>query len=133
MPAWRITSRRARSQSYACVSCMFSLLGKCRLLEDPAENRGDVAAKLFGVLAHRKMTELLHDGDAGAVDRGGRPHRVFRRAGKIIFTGEQIKRTHTGIDVLDPAAQIAIDPVEIQIALEDARPALHIGPQGFAA
>src|ERR1700738_4850973 len=102
---------------------MFSLLGGCRLPENPAENRRDVSAKLFGIFAHRKMAEPFHDGDAGAWNGSSRPHRVFRRAGKIIFAGKQIKRTDTGIDLVDPAAQVAIDPVEIQIALEDARAA----------
>ena len=72
---------------------MFSLLGGCRLLQNPAENRRDISAKLFGIFTHRKMAEPFHDGDAGAANRGSRPHRVFRRAGKIIFAGEQIKRT----------------------------------------
>jgi hypothetical protein len=49
---------------------MFSLLGGCRLLQDPAENRRDISAKLFGIFAHRKMAEPFHDGDAGAANRG---------------------------------------------------------------
>src|SRR5450432_1813825 len=62
---------------------MFSLLGGCRLPQNPAENRRDISAKLFGIFAHLKMAEPFHDGDAGAAKRGSRPHR----AGKIIFAG----------------------------------------------
>ena len=92
---------------------MFSLLAAFRLLEDLAEYRRDIAAKLFGIFAHRKMTGLFHDGDAGALDRGSRSFSIFRSAGKIIFAGQEIKRAGAGIDPLDPAAQIAIDPVEM--------------------
>src|SRR5260370_39189563 len=101
---------------------MFSLLGGCRSLQNPAENRREISAKLFGIFAHRKMAEPFHDGDSGTADRGSRPHRVFRRAGKIIFAGEQIKRTDAYIDLVNPPAQVAIDPVEIQIALKTPGP-----------
>src|ERR1700704_7082854 len=125
--------RRARSQSWTCVSYVFSLFAGYRLLEDFVQDRCDVAAKLAGVLAHRKMTELLHDGDAGARNRRGRPPGIFRRAREIILAGEQIQRTDLGIDGLDPAAQIAVDAIEVQIALEDARAALLVGPQRFVS
>jgi hypothetical protein len=62
------------------------------------------------------MSELLHDGDAGTLDRRRGPPRVVRGAGEIIFSGEQIKRARAGVDLLKAAAQIAIDPVEVQIA-----------------
>ena len=74
------------------------------------------------------MTEFFHNGDTGAVDRGSGPLGVFRRAGEIILAREQVERTYFSIDFLDPAAQIAIDPIKIQIALEDAGPALFVGP-----
>src|SRR3981081_1786411 len=79
------------------------------------------------------MTELFHDGDAGVRNRGGGPLGIFRRAGEIILAREQIKRTYPGIDRLDPAAQVAIDAIEVQIALEDARTALLVGPQRFVS
>ena len=74
------------------------------------------------------MAELFHDRDAGAIDGGGGPFCVFRRAGKIILTDEQIQRAYFSIDLLDPPAQIAIDPVEIEVALEDTWAALLVGP-----
>src|SRR5580692_5205581 len=111
---------------------MCSLFVEYGLLENLIEDRRDVAAKLFGVLAHRKMTELLHDGDAGALDRCSRPQRIVRRAGEIVLAGQQIERTGAGVDPLNAAAQVAIDPVEVKIALEHARSALHVAPQGFA-
>src|SRR5882672_6543752 len=105
------------------------LSGLCRLLENLAEHRRDVAAKLIGIFAHRKMTELLHDGDTGAGDRGGGPLGIFRRAGEIILAGEQKQRTYFSINPPDPATQVAVDPVEIEVALEDAGTALFVGPQ----
>ena len=56
------------------------------------------------------------------LDRGSGPPGVFGRAGEIILAGEQIERTYFSIDLPDPAAQIAVDAVEIEIALEDAGP-----------
>ena len=36
---------------------------------------------------------------------------------------------HTLVSIcLDPSAQIAVDPVKIEVALEHARPALLVGP-----
>ena len=86
------------------------------MLENLAQNGRDVAAKLFGIFAHREVAEFFHDGDPGAADRRRGPPRVVRGAGKIIFAGEQIKRARAGVDLLKATAQIAIDPVEVQIA-----------------
>src|SRR3954452_20992271 len=75
------------------------------------------------------MTELLHDNDTGAGYRGGGPSCILRRAGEIILAGEQKQRAYFSIDLLDPAAQIAIDPIEIEVAFENARTALLVSPQ----
>src|SRR4051812_45811658 len=75
------------------------------------------------VLAHRKMPEALHDRRfrAGAlrhVERG------LGGAGIIIFAGQEIKRRGAAVDLVDPAADVAIDLVEMQVALEHAGTAL---------
>src|SRR5260370_5825331 len=75
------------------------------------------------------MSELLHDGDTGAGDRGGGPLGIFRRAGEIILAGEQKQRTYFSIDLLDPAAQVAVDSIEIEVAFKYAGTALLVGPQ----
>ena len=54
--------------------------------------------------------------------------RFFRRAGEIILAGEQKERAYFSIDPLDPATQVAVDPIEIKVPLEHARPALLAGP-----
>jgi hypothetical protein len=53
---------------------------------------------------------------------------IFRRAGEIILAGEQKERAYFSIDPLDPATQVAVDPIEIKVPLEHARPALLAGP-----
>ena len=53
--------------------------------------------------------------------------------GKILLAREQIESAYFSIDPLDPSAQIAIDAVKIEIALEDAGAALLVGPQCFHA
>src|SRR5579872_3035271 len=95
------------------------------------EDRCNVATKLPRVFAHRKMAELLHNGDLGAPDGSGGADRVVGAAGKIVLPGKQIERTSGGVDPFEAAAQVAIHPVEVQIALEDARPALLVAPQGL--
>src|SRR5579872_7488195 len=95
------------------------------------EDRCNVATKLPRVFAHRKMAELLHNGDLGAPDGSGGAYRVVGAAGKIVLPGKQIERTSGGVDPFEAAAQVAIHPVEVQIALEDARPALLVAPQGL--
>src|ERR1700689_4628377 len=79
------------------------------------------------------MTELLHDGDMSALDGSPRTDRIPRRAGKIVFPGKQIKRTGGRVDPFDAAAQVAIDPIEVKIALEHAWPALLVAPQCLPA
>src|SRR6202035_3542098 len=59
------------------------------LLGDPFENRRDVAAEPYGVLAHREMTEPFHDDDFGAVDAGRGAQRILRRAGEVVLAGQQ--------------------------------------------
>src|SRR6476661_1691370 len=96
--------------------------------QDLVQDRRNVATKLFGIFTHRKMAELLHDGDGGAPDRGGGPFGVFGRAGEIILAGEQKEWAYFSIDLLDPSPQVAVNPIEIQIPLENTRPALLVSP-----
>src|SRR5579871_3412430 len=98
------------------------------MFADLIEDLRNVATKLRRVFAHRKMAELLHDGDLGAPDGSGGTDRILRATGKIVLPGKQIERTSGGVDPLEAAAQLAIHPVEVQIALEDARPALLVAP-----
>src|SRR4029078_9686078 len=97
-------------------------------IHDPVEDRRNVTAKLVGILTHWKMTELLHDGDAGAGNGGRGSLRIFRRAGEIILAGEQKQRAYFSIEPLDLPPEIAVDPVKIEVSLEHARPALLVGP-----
>src|SRR5262245_24964793 len=75
------------------------------------------------------MTELLHDGDAGACDGGRGALCVFRRTGEIILAREQEERAYFSIDLPDLSPEIAVDPVEIEVSLEHPRPALLVRPQ----
>ena len=93
----------------------------------------DALAELRRVLAHRKVPELLHDRDLRARDTSRRAQRVFGRAGEVILAGQEIERADGRIDFLDAPAQIAIDPVEIQIAFKYPGPALHVVPERLPA
>jgi hypothetical protein len=83
-------------------------------LPDLVENGKDVAAKLRGVLAHREVTHVLHYGQFRAGNPGGRAHRVFGRAGEVVFPGEQIERAARRVDAGELAAQIGVDAVEVE-------------------
>ena len=78
------------------------------------------------------MTQILHDRRlrAGAA-------RDFERAlggaGIIVFAGEQIERAAPRVDVVELVGDVAVDHVEIEIALEHAGAALHVVPQRFPA
>jgi hypothetical protein len=85
-----------------------------RLFENVVQDRRDIATKLFGIFAHRKVTELLHDRDAGTPYCRCRPPGVFRRAGEIILARKQIQRAYFSIDPLDPAAQVAAVPGHVE-------------------
>src|SRR4051812_24260118 len=63
-----------------------------RILNNPIEDRRNVAAELGRIFAHRKMTELLHDDDLGALDARRSAQRIGWRAGEIILPGEQKQR-----------------------------------------
>ena len=63
----------------------------------------------------------------------GDRQRLLRRAGIIIFARQQEQRAAPGVDLRDAAADVAVDLVEIEIALEHAGTALHVVPQRFPA
>ena len=46
-----------------------------------------------------------------SLDRCCGPSGILRRAREVILTRKQIKRTRVGVDPLDLAAQVAIDPL----------------------
>src|ERR1700730_4934660 len=100
-------------------------------LHNTLEDWRDVATELRRIFAHREMPELLHNDDFGTVDSSCRAHRILGRAGEIILAGQQEQRAPAGVDRGNPPAQIAVNPVEIQIALEDAGPTLLVAPQRF--
>jgi len=88
-----------------------------RLLKDsraPAKCSGETDR----VLAHRKMTKLLHDRDT-APD-AARSVRIFRRAGKS-YSPSAETAAYFSIDCLDRPRN-RHRPVKIQITLEDAGP-----------
>src|SRR5713226_2672526 len=97
------------------------------------QDRQDVAAELLGVLAHREMAELLHHHDLRAGDLRRRPLCVLRCAREIVLAGEQIERADARIDDAHPAAEIAIDAVEVQVTLEHAGTTLHVHPECLPA
>ena len=85
------------------IACLPTAASVCNRLgsQDLVEDRRNVATKLFGIFTHRKMAELLHDGDTGAPDSGSGPFSIFRRAGEIILAGEQKERAYFSIDLPD--------------------------------
>lgn len=74
------------------------------------------------ILAHGKMAEALHDGHLSSGNAGGDGQRLLRRTGIIVFAGQQKKRATFGVDPADPIADVAVDLVEIQIALKTPGP-----------
>src|SRR5947209_15887034 len=91
--AWLAPSAAANARPIRYLDVIRLLLrGNVDLLrENVGEHGCDVAAKLVRILAHRKMTELFHDRDAGAPYCRCRPPRVLRRAGEIILAREEIE------------------------------------------
>src|SRR4051812_728841 len=78
------------------------------------------------------MAEILHDHGlrAGATrDLEG----ALGGAGIIVLASEQIERAAARVDLVELARDVAIDHVEVQVALEHAGPALHVVPQRFPA
>src|ERR1700709_64212 len=99
---------------------------------DLLEHRQDIAAELLGVLRHRKVPEPFHDLDLRPLDGGCGSQRVLGRAGEAVFAGEQKQRTGRGVDRADPRPQVAVDPIEVEVAFEHAGSALHIMPERLA-
>src|SRR5262247_1331650 len=99
---------------------------------DACQHRQQVADEPLRILAHGKMPEPLHDDGLGA---GAARHveRTFGRARIIVFAGEQEQRAAFCVDQIDAVADVAVDLVEIEVALEHARAALHVVPQRLPA
>src|SRR5260370_2686162 len=79
------------------------------------------------------MPEALHDGDFAPLDAACNAERFLRRAGIVVFAGQQKQRAAAGVDLRDAASYVAVELVEIQIAFEDARTTLHVMPQRLPA
>src|SRR5690349_12967098 len=76
------------------------------------------------------MTETLHDGSW----RTGAPGHVeggFASAGIVVLTGEQEQRTTLDVDLVDAAANVTVDHVKVEVALEHSGTALHVVPERF--
>src|SRR5262249_5936760 len=93
--------------------------------------RRSVRTKPRGTFPHGEVAPLLHYCHLRATDRLGGEQRVFGGAGEVVLAGEQIQRAASGVDSAQLAAQISIDPIEVQIALEPAGPTLHVLPKGL--
>ena len=65
------------------------------------------------IFAHREVAEPLHDGDLAAGNAVRHRKRFLRRAGIIVFAGQQKQRAASGVDLRDPAADVAVELVEI--------------------
>ena len=91
-----------------------------------------VRDEFFRVLAHREMAETFHDcgGRARAL---GDVERCLGCAGIVIFAGQQEQRTAFDVDLVEPVANVAVECVEIEVALEHAWAALHVVPECFPA
>src|SRR5678815_5096363 len=79
------------------------------------------------------MPEAFHHRELRSLD--ARRHRlgVARRGRIVVLAGEEIERAERGVDLADAAADVALDLVEVEIAGEHARPALHVVPDRFPA
>src|SRR5678816_739581 len=95
---------------------------------DLLQHRQDVASELGGVLAHGEVADLPHGRDPCALDLGSGALRVLGRTREVVLAGQQVERTLRGIDLADAIAEIAVGPVEEEIALEDAGAAHHVHP-----
>src|SRR5260370_23912641 len=85
------------------------------------------------IFAHREVAEPLHDGDLAARNAAGDGKRFLRGAGIVVLAGQQKQRAAFGVDLRDPAANVAVDLVEIEVAFENAGSALHVMPQRLPA
>src|SRR3546814_14972526 len=81
----------------------------------------------------RAGSETGHDRQVGARDDRRDRLRILRPRRIIVLAAEQVERAAGGVDLAEPAADVAVDGVEEQVAFEDARPALHVVPQRLPA
>src|SRR5580704_19698073 len=88
------------------------------LLRDLRQHGQNVLAELRGILAHREVTDFLHDPHLDARNLAGRAQRVLGSAGEVVLAGQQVEGTDLGVDALHLSAQIAVDAIEIERALE---------------
>lgn len=93
----------------------------------------DVFTELGGILAHREVAYLFHDGHLHTGDGARGAQGVLGLAGKIVFAGEQIKRAGCGVDPIQLSPQVGVHPVEIEVPPKYAGTALHVLPEGLMA
>src|SRR5262245_63039229 len=79
--------------------------------------------------AHRKVTELLHDRDAGARDPRRGLARVVGGAREVVLARQEIKGAARRVDAADAVPKVALGPVEVEVAAKDARSALGVQPE----
>ncbi len=78
------------------------------------------------------MPHALHDGEARAGNRGRDRLAHLRRAGIIVFAGQERDPTAVGVDALDVLAPVPVVRVEPHVALVHARAALAVVPPVLA-
>src|SRR5262245_19840823 len=78
--------------------------------------RQQVRDELRRVLAHREVAEALHD-DRLRTRALRDSKRAFAGAGVVVFAGEQIEVGLAAVDLVDLGADVAVDLVEMQVAL----------------
>src|SRR4051812_16130394 len=100
-------------------------------LSNPVQHGADIAAEQCWIFTHREMTELVHDDDLRTLDARRCPRGISGHAREIVLTRQKKQRAPGGVDGRNAAAQVAVDPIEIEVTLENARPALLIRPQRF--
>src|SRR5262249_25487956 len=93
------------------------------------QHRQQIRPEALRMLAHRKVTELLHDRDAGARDPRRGLARVVGGAREVVLARQEIKGAARRVDAADAVPKVALGPVEVEVAAEDARSALGVQPE----
>ena len=83
------------------------------------QHRQDVLAEQGGILRHREMANARNHGCLRSLDASRRGLGALRRAGGIVLAGYEIDRARSCIDPWRAVVEIAVVPIEIEVALED--------------
>src|SRR3989475_13210833 len=82
-----------------------------------------------GILRHREVSDAGHHGRPRALDPRRRGGRALGRAGGVVFAREQVHGAPRGVDARGAVVEVAVVPVEVEIALEHAGAALRVHPE----